>query len=64
MATTEHSRLPELSLAPKTFKGSAAEAHSAERWFRYLKQYIDYRHLRDEEAVTLFKLLLTDQAHD
>jgi hypothetical protein len=37
---------------------------NAERWLRYLNQYVQYRNLRDEEALTLFKLLLTDQAQD
>jgi hypothetical protein len=35
-----------------------------ERWLLYLKKYIDYRHLRGDEALALFKLLLIDQAQD
>jgi hypothetical protein len=51
-------------LTPKAFGGSAAEIDNAERWLRYLNQYVQYRNLRDDEALTLFKLLLTDQAQD
>jgi hypothetical protein len=64
MSTTDRPRLPEASLAPKTFGGSAPEIDNAERWLRYLNQYVQYRNLRDDEALTLFKLLLTDQAQD
>jgi hypothetical protein len=64
MYTTDRPRLPEASLTPKAFGGSAAEIDSAERWLRYLNQYVQYRNLRDDEALTLFKLLLTDQAQD
>jgi hypothetical protein len=64
MSTTDRPRLPETSLAPKTFGGSTQEIDNAERWLRYLNQYVQYRHLRDDEALTLFKLLLTDQAQD
>jgi hypothetical protein len=48
----------------KAFSGSAAEMDNAERWLRYLNQYVQYRNLRDDKALTLFKLLLTDQAQD
>jgi hypothetical protein len=64
MSTTDRPRLPEASLTPKAFGGSAAEIDNAERWLRYLNQYVQYRNLRDDEALTLFKLLLTDQAQD
>jgi hypothetical protein len=64
MSTTDRPRLPEASLTPKAFGGSTAEIDNAERWLRYLNQYVQYRHLRDDEALTLFKLLLTDQAQD
>jgi hypothetical protein len=64
MASTDRPRLPEASLTPKAFGGSTAEMDNAERWLRYLNQYVQYRNLRDEEALTLFKLLLTDQAQD
>jgi hypothetical protein len=64
MFTTDRPRLPEASLTPKAFGGSAAEIDNAERWLRYLNQYVQYRNLRDDEALTLFKLLLTDQAQD
>jgi hypothetical protein len=64
MSSTDRPRLPESSLAPKTFGGSTQEIDNAERWLRYLNQYVQYRNLRDEEALTLFKLLLTDQAQD
>jgi ribosomal protein L32E len=64
MSTTDRPRLPEASLTPKAFGGSAAEMDNAERWLRYLNQYVQYRNLRDDEALTLFKLLLTDQAQD
>jgi hypothetical protein len=37
---------------------------NAGRWLRYLNQYVQCRNLRDEEALTLFKMLLTDQAQD
>jgi hypothetical protein len=60
MAATERPRLPESSLTPRAFGGSAAKIENAERWIRYLNQYIQYRNLRDEEALTLFKLLMTD----
>jgi hypothetical protein len=64
MSTTDRPRLPEASLTPKAFGGSAAEIDNSERWLRYLNQYVQYRNLRDDEALTLFKLLLTDQAQD
>jgi hypothetical protein len=64
MSTTDRPRLPEASLTPKAFGGSTAEIDNAERWLRYLNQYVQYRHLCDDEALTLFKLLLTDQAQD
>jgi hypothetical protein len=64
MASTDRPRLPEASLTPKAFSSSAAEMDNAERWLRYLNQYVQYRNLRDEKALTLFKLLLTDQAQD
>jgi hypothetical protein len=64
MSTTDRPRLPEASLTPKAFGGSAAEIDNAERWLRYLNQYVQYRNLRDDEILTLFKLLLTDQAQD
>jgi hypothetical protein len=64
MSTTDRPRLSEASLTPKAFGGSAAEIDNAERWLRYLNQYVQYRNLRDDEALTLFKLLLTDQAQD
>jgi hypothetical protein len=64
MAFTERPRLPEASLTPMTFGGSAAEIDNTERWLRYLNQYVQYRNLWGEEALTLFKLLLTDQAQD
>jgi hypothetical protein len=64
MSTTDRPRLPEASLTPKAFGGSAAEIDNAERWLRYLNHYVQYRNLRDDEALTLFKLLLTDQAQD
>jgi hypothetical protein len=64
MSTTDRPRLPEASLAPKTFGGSTLEIDNAERWLRYLNQYVQYKNLRDDEALTLFKLLLTDQAQD
>jgi hypothetical protein len=64
MAAADHPRLPESSLAPKPFAGTAFETDYAERWMCYVKKYIDYRHLRDDEALTLFKLLRIDQAQD
>jgi hypothetical protein len=64
MSTTDRPLLSESSLAPKTFGGSTQEMENAERWLRYLNQYVQYRNLRDGEALTLFKLLLTDQAQD
>jgi hypothetical protein len=62
--TTDRPRLSEASLTPKAFGGSAAEIENAERWLRYLNQYVQFGNLRDDEALTLFKLLLTDQAKD
>jgi hypothetical protein len=64
MASTERPRLPEASLTPRAFGCSAAEMDNAERRLRYLNQCVQYRNLRDEEALTLFKLLLTDQTQD
>jgi hypothetical protein len=64
MSTTDRPRLSEASLTPKAFGSSAAEIDNAERWLRYLNQYVQYRNLRDNEALTLLKLLLTDQAQD
>jgi hypothetical protein len=64
MSSAEQPRPAESSLAPKPFAGAAAETDNAERWLLYLKKYIDYRHLRDDEALALFKLLLVDQAQD
>jgi hypothetical protein len=64
MTSAEQLRSSESSLAPKRFTGATADTDNAERWLLYLKKYIDYRHLRDDEAVALFKLLLVDQAQD
>jgi hypothetical protein len=64
MSTTDRPHLSETSLTPKAFGGSAAEIENAERWLRYLNQYVQYRNLHDDEAFTFFKLLLTDQAQD
>jgi hypothetical protein len=64
MASTDRPRLPEASLAPKVFGGSPQEIDNAERWLRCLNQYVQYRNVKDDEALTLFKLLLTDQAQD
>jgi hypothetical protein len=61
MATTERTRPPELSRTPRAFRGSAAEIDNADRWLRYLIQYVQYPNLRDED---LFKLRVTDQAQD
>jgi hypothetical protein len=61
MSSAEQPRPAKSSLAPKPFAGAAAETDNAERWLLYLKKYIDYRHLRDDEALALFKLLLVDQ---
>ena len=57
-------RLPEATLAPKPFAGTQKDIDNSERWLRYLKQYVKYRHLYDDEALTLFKLLLIEQAQD
>jgi hypothetical protein len=64
MSSAEQPRSAESSLAPKPFAGATTETDNAERWLLYLKKYIDYRHLRDDEALALFKLLLVDQAQD
>jgi hypothetical protein len=64
MSSAEQPRSAESSLAPKPFAGATTETDNAERWLLYLKKYIDYRHLRGDEALALFKLLLVDQAQD
>jgi hypothetical protein len=64
MYSAEQPRPAESSLAPKPFGGNTTDIDNAERWLLYLKKYIDYRHLRGDEALALFKLLLIDQAQD
>jgi hypothetical protein len=64
MFSTEQPRPAESSLAPKPFGGTTTDTDNAERWLLYLKKYIDYRHLRGDEALALFKLLLIDQAQN
>jgi hypothetical protein len=64
MSSPEQPRSAESSLAPKPFGGATTDTDNAERWLLYLKKYIDYRHLRGDEALALFKLLLIDQAQD
>jgi hypothetical protein len=64
MSLPEQPRSAESSLAPKPFGGATTDTDNAERWLLYLKKYIDYRHLRGDEALALFKLLLIDQAQD
>jgi hypothetical protein len=64
MSSAEQPRSAQSSLAPKPFGGATTETDNAERWLLYLKKYIDYRHLREDEALALFKLLLVDQAQD
>jgi hypothetical protein len=64
MFAAEQPRSAESSLAPKPFAGATTDTDNAERWLLYLKKYIDYRHLRGDEALALFKLLLIDQAQD
>jgi hypothetical protein len=63
-SSTEQPRSAESSLAPKPFGGATTETDNAERWLLYLKKYIDYRHLRDDEALALFKFLLVNQAQN
>ena len=50
------------SFAPPPFKGLPSE--DAERWLRRFTYYVDYRKLSDDEALQLFKLLLSDTAAD
>jgi hypothetical protein len=50
------------SFAPPPFKGLPSE--DAERWLRRFRYYVDYRKLSDDEALQLFKLLLSDTAAD
>ncbi|HSN24072.1 MAG TPA: hypothetical protein VLS45_07885, partial [Methylomicrobium sp.] len=50
------------SFAPPPFKGLPSE--DAERWLRRFSYYVDYRKLSDDEALQLFKLLLSDTAAD
>jgi hypothetical protein len=64
MFAAEPPRSAESSLAPKPFAGATTDTDNAERWLLYLKKYISYRHLRGDEALALFKLLLIDQAQD
>ena len=50
------------SFAPPPFKGLPSE--DAERWLRRFRYYVEYRKLSDDEALQLFKLLLSDTAAD
>ena len=52
------------ALAPKPFDGKSTNLDEAEKWVRYFRQYATYRHLKDEDALSLFKLLLTGEAQD
>jgi len=53
---------PDASFAPPPFKGLPSE--DAERWLRRFTYYVEYRKLSDDEALQLFKLLLSDTAAD
>jgi len=50
------------SFAPPPFKGLPSE--DAERWLRRFTYYVAYRKLSDDDALQLFKLLLSDTAAD
>jgi len=55
-------RSSDASFAPPPFKGLPSE--DAERWLRRFTYYVEYRKLSDDEALQLFKLLLSDTAAD
>ena len=52
------------SLTPKPFNGKPSDLSHAERWLQYFRQYVTYKHLRDVDALALFRLLLVEDAHD
>jgi hypothetical protein len=49
-------------IAKKTFAGTSAE--SREEWLEYLDKYFEFRHLRDEDKIRLFGVLLRGSASD
>jgi hypothetical protein len=61
-APTYHVPIADAIIAPKTFSGTAAE--SGEEWLEYLEKYFEFRHIRDEDKITLFSVLLRGGASD
>jgi hypothetical protein len=57
-----HIPIADTIIAPKTFSGTSAE--SGEEWLEYLEKYFEFRHLRDEDKIRLFGMLLRGSASD
>jgi hypothetical protein len=61
-APAYHVPIADAIIAPKTFSGTAAE--SGEEWLEYLEKYFEFRHIRDEDKINLFSMLLRGGASD
>jgi hypothetical protein len=57
-----HIPIADTIIGPKTFSGTSAE--SGEEWLEYLEKYVEFRHLRDEDKIRLFGMLLRGSASD
>jgi hypothetical protein len=57
-----HIPIADAIIAPKIFSGTAVE--SGEEWLEYLDKYFEFRHIRDEDKVRLFGMLLRGAASD
>jgi hypothetical protein len=57
-----HILIADTIIAPKTFSGTSAE--SGEEWLEYLEKYFEFRHLRHEDKIRLFGMLLRGSASD
>jgi hypothetical protein len=61
-APAYHVPIADAIIAPKIFSGTAAE--SGEEWLEYLDKYFEFRHIRDEDKINLFSMLLRGGASD
>jgi hypothetical protein len=61
-APAYHVPIADAIIAPKLFSGTAAE--SGEEWLEYLEKYFEFRHIRDEDKINLFSMLLRAGASD
>ena len=52
------------SIAPKRFDGSFKDVDKVDKWVRNFQQYAKLKRFDDDTQLQVFKLLMTDNAHD